>query len=327
MTPGNSGRVALTLYPTNNWRRYVQTIARVRPQALVWHSFPGTLAQAGAVTAARRELDALVAALVAAGWTDAPQALAFWMAVGIDGRAAGDKPGDYLRRRVAAADAAVALGMPRIQWNAESRWNDLPGPADDEPGHQPEDARAVIQAVRAKHPTLVQTVSGQDQPGHHPRYPWAAWDEADGWDPQVYGAFSGGRAAARFRDHDAHWKRAIRLGILKDREPNLYVSGYSCRAMDTTWAADQRGGDVLFWCLNRKRLDDGRVVEQLDEEGQLAAMMLSACYRQGFRGAGRFARFQAALGQKPDGKGGQDTLRAFRAALAGSGLPQAPVTP
>jgi hypothetical protein len=175
------GLVALTLWPVQNWRRYVQTIAAVRPQVVVWHTFPGTMEAQGATASVRRELRALVDALVAAGWTDAPS-LVFWMAVGVDGRDATSSAADYLKRRLVCADAAVALGMPRIQWNAEGRWNDLPGPADDEPGHQPEDARALVAAVRAKHPGLTQTVSGQDQPGHHGRYPWAAWDTADGWD-------------------------------------------------------------------------------------------------------------------------------------------------
>ena len=320
------GLVALTLWPVQNWRRYVATIAAVRPQVVVWHTFPGTMETPGATASVRRELQALVAALVAAGWTVAPQALKFWLAVGVDGRDTTSKAADYLKRRLACADAAVALGMERIQWNAEVRWNDLPGPADDEPGHQPEDARALVAAVRAKHPDLTQTVSGQDQPGHHGRYPWAAWDTADGWDPQVYGAFSGGRAAARFRDHDAHWKRAVASGLLQPRKPNLYLSGYSCRAMDSTWAADQRGGDVLFWVLNRKRLDNGQTTEQLDTQGQRAATLLAACYRAGFRGRGRFARFQAALGVTADSRGGPRTLDAYTRALAAGTLPQAPVT-
>jgi len=303
--------VILTVWHAGLLARALPMLRAIRPHAVMLHSSPEHLASVGAKATAEIRADA---SLRRNG-----EAPAVWFGVAGDvGHTAthaslsklapGDAAGKarILRalqeRRLAAVRGAKRAGVGTVMWDPEAAWKLA------RPGFDAASARELLTLARTEAPEVRQLVTSYDCPTYHHGVPWAAWDDADGWAPQIYAAPAKGeppsgskRGRARHALHRKHWTGGERERLIRPRPYLAYVQAHHVETHETTFIADQCA-DVALWCAPTR----------IDAAGILAARALVAIEDAGFAGPGRVRAFQTAHGLTADSLVGPKTLAALR---------------
>jgi hypothetical protein len=278
--------LAITLWHIADWRRAVDALVQIHPDAIQLHADPDTLATHAHDV--QRDLSKALGAF--------RQPKEWW--VGIAGDVGQGKSRARLTEiRDLGLRAARDLGAKRVILNCEAAWKK------GLPGFQAADAQQFVADARSICSAPVY-VTSFDCPGYHSALPWRAFDTGDGWLPQIYAAPLKGSPApnskqgrARLRLHQVKWEHAVRNNILKRRPVVGYVQAHHVVARETMWLLDAH--DVAsMWAFP----------ERCDEQGLRAARAFTSLERLGYRGKGRVSRFQADRGLLVDGLCGERTF-------------------
>ena len=284
--------LALTLWHIADWRKALPAIRAIRPDAIQLHADPDTLAARGL---------AIKGKLIAELGDAAPRE--WWVGIAGDvGQGAGAKNRVALRER--GAQAAFDIEATRVVLNCEAAWKRSLF------GFQAPDAIEFVELARdiAQCPVYVTSF---DCPGYHSTFPWAAFDSADGWLPQIYAAPAKGEPApnskqgrARLKLHQVKWEQAVHRGLLKRRPVVGYVQAHHVVARETMWLLDAHD-ETCMWAAP----------ERMDAQGLLAARAFTDLERRGYTGKGRVIRFQQDNGLTVDGLCGPQTFQALGLSL------------
>jgi hypothetical protein len=295
-----------TIWPIGAWRKALPHIRATRPDAIMLHADPESLATAGPgiVRGLRAELGAACPVVwfgIAGDVGHTAMARAFAGSVAPSAAQREKLASDILALRMRGVRAAKACGATAVMFDPESAWKR--GMC----GFDAEAARAFVKAAKAELGPIPFYVTTFDCPGYHSAFPYAAFDECDAWAPQVYAAPSTGdpspdAPAGRWRLalHRRMWSAAERLGWLKPRPVIAYVQGHHVTVRETCCIADAHE-IVCVWATP----------ERFDANGLLACRVLMELERRGFKGPGRVARFQASVGLVADGLVGPRTIAAL----------------